>query len=222
MARCRACKAEFALVRLLDDWRCRCPFCDVALASDGRDRATILRKAAAADRLETQLIETLSDIAKTDNKIDISIAPIIAKLLSGVDWQRQLRHDLSFAQRQIEHLQDETHQWADITSHADDKTDDDAGLSDGIHELANRLRKVGDAIDHVPQDNTSQGEASAVRAAAHRLDKTADDLANGRGSEPDVTAALGHATDALTDARASQSTNNPSADNENREAPLRQ
>ena len=202
MARCRACKAEFALARLLDDWRCRCPACDVPLASEGRDRATILRKAAIADRLEAQLIETLSDIAKTDNTIDVSIGPIIAKLLNAVDWQRQLQHDVSFAQRQIEYLRNAIQQRAADNSQA--FVDDNANLSGGIHELANRLRKIVDSIDHPPQDNNSPCEASQVRAAAQTLDEAADHLATGRGNEPELTEALSHAADALTDARTSQ------------------
>lgn len=204
MARCRECKAEFALVRLLDDWRCCCPACDTPLASDGRDRATILRKAAAADRLEAQLVETLSDIAKTDNRIDLSIAPIIAKLLNAVDWQRQLQHDLSFAQRQIEYLRDATQHWAGLATHIDDTPDNDAGLSDTIHELAHRLRKVGDSMEHVPGDDMSQREAIAVRGAAQILDDAAHRLADGEGNELELTAALGTASDALTDALRTQ------------------
>ena len=84
MARCRVCKAEFALARLLDDWNCRCPCCDSSLAHDGPTRARILRKAAAVDRLEAQLVDDLSDIAGIDSNIELSVGPIVARLLCGV------------------------------------------------------------------------------------------------------------------------------------------
>ena len=154
--------------------------------------------------------------------VDLSIAPIIAKLLSAVDWEQQLQHDLSFAQRQIEYLRDATQQWAGITGQTHGTADDNAGLSDGIHELANRLRKVGDSMEHVPQENVSQGEAIAVRAAAQTLDDAADNLAVGIGNKPELTAALGHAADALTDARTLQATNNLPTENEDRETRLPQ
>src|SRR5438477_3747383 len=85
MARCRSCKAEFSLVRLLDDWRCCCPCCDRPLARDGAQRATILRKAAAADRLETQLVEALSEIATMESDLEVAVAPTIARFLTRIN-----------------------------------------------------------------------------------------------------------------------------------------
>jgi hypothetical protein len=97
MARCRMCDAEFALARLLDDWSSCCPSCDVPLAADGPTRARLLRKAAALDRLEAQLVDSLCEIAAMDTEIEFAGGPIVARLLRDVDWQQQLQRDLSFA-----------------------------------------------------------------------------------------------------------------------------
>src|SRR5436190_82979 len=64
-------------------------------------RATILRKAAAADRIETQLVEALSEIATMESDLEVAVAPTIARFLTRINWEQQLQADVSFAQREI-------------------------------------------------------------------------------------------------------------------------
>src|SRR5687768_7633306 len=172
MARCRICKAEFALARLLDDWNCCCPSCATPLAQDGPVRAHILRRAAAVDRLEVQLHDALSDIAAIESNLELSIGPIVARILRDVDWQRQLADDLSFAQRQVDHIRDALREWTtQLNARADNlAATQDAALPEEMHELAHRLRKLGDSLDHAPQTQTPRQDSDAVRAAAHSLD----------------------------------------------------
>jgi hypothetical protein len=204
MARCRICKTEFALARLLDDWNCCCPSCDAPLAPDGPTRARLLRKAAALDRLEAQLVDSLSEIAGIDSEIEFSVGPIVAKLLQDVDWQRQLQRDLSFAQRQVDYVRNALSQWANRNVRELDFNIDEleSDLPDDMHELAHRLRKVGDSIDNT--STTSNGlkkTASTVRAAATSLDNAAGNLADGRGRRTELDAALNDAIDAIATTR---------------------
>ena len=145
MARCRICKAEFALARLLDDWSCCCPSCATPLAQDGPVRARILRKAAAVDRLEVQLVDTLGEIVATESNLELSIGPIVARILRDIDWQRQLEHDLSFAQRQVDQIRDALREW---TTRLDTRADNLAAEQEGalpeeMHELAHVSAKWG-------------------------------------------------------------------------------
>ena len=198
MARCRICKCEFSLARLLDDWRCCCPACDAPLAQDGGDRATILRKAAAADRLEAQLVEALSEIASLDSSLEVSIAPTVVRFLTEIEWERQLQDDVSFAQRQIEHLRDAMQAWTERLNRRSLASErDDAAFSDEMREVANQLRKVGDSFDHArPRKRQPEGGFIA-RAAAHALDHAADNVAAGRGQEAELSEAIGDAAQAM-------------------------
>jgi len=197
MASCRLCGAEFALARLLDDWRCRCPSCDNLLAEDGAARATLLRKAAAADRLETQLIEALSEIAGIDCNLELVVAPTVLRLLTRIDWERRLQDDLSSAQRQLAHLREALQTWASARDEAA-CADDDEALSDEMRGMADQLRKVGDALDHAPPQDSPFTAGALVRAAAHGLDAVADVVASGQGHETALNDAIGEAAQAIT------------------------
>jgi hypothetical protein len=199
MARCRICKAEFALARLLDDWSCCCPSCETQLAQDGSVRARILRKAAAVDRLEGQLVDTLSEIVATESNLELSIGPIVARILRDIDWQRQLEHDLSFAQRQVDQIRDALREWTTrLDTRADNLAAEQEGaLPEDMHELAHRLRKVGDTLDRTPHSQTPRLPSGVVRAAARSLDQAAGNLASGRGRQSELAAALDDAADAI-------------------------
>jgi hypothetical protein len=200
MARCRACAAEFALTRVLDDWRCCCPSCDTPLVEAGSDRATILRKATIADRLEAQLVETLSQIASIPGNIELAISPIVIKLLNEIDWDRQLREDLAFAQREIDRVRAAVSDWVarlDVHSSSDQRALEDKGLTEHMHELANRLRKVGESIDS-RRSETSTNQSARVRAAALSVDEAAEDVAEGNANESQLVDVLGDATDAIS------------------------
>ena len=204
MARCRICKAEFALARLLDDWNCCCPSCDTPLAHDGATRARLLRKAAALDRLEAQFVDSLSELASIESDIEFSVGPIVARLLQDVDWQRQLQSDLSFAQRQVDHVRGALSEWTNrlrlLPSAGMDEHD--ADLPDDMHELAHRLRKVGDTLDHASQTPTEPKESSkTVRTAASSVDHAAVNLAAGRAQESELAAAVNDAADAIATTR---------------------
>ncbi|HUP75154.1 MAG TPA: hypothetical protein VM282_19070 [Acidimicrobiales bacterium] len=197
------CKAEFALARLLDDWDCRCPSCAAPLAHDGPTRARILRKAATVDRLEAQLVDSLSEIAAIDSSFELSIGPIVARLLRDVEWQRQLQHDLSFAHRQVDHIRGALSEWTTrlhTRPGADMASEHPGVLPDEMHELAQRLRKVGDSLDHAPQPPRRPTESSTVRVAASSLDHAAVNLVAGRGQRSELAAALADAADAITTA----------------------
>ena len=199
MARCRACAAEFALTHILDDWRCCCPSCDKQLADTGSDRATILRKAAIADRLEAQLVETLGQLASVPGNIELVISPIVIKLLTEIDWDRQLRDDLVFAQREIDRVRAAVGEWvARLDDHgaSDQRALEDKGLVEDMHELANRLRKVGDSINR--GSSTSDDQSGRIRAAASSVDESAQELAEGRASESQLVDVLGDATHAIS------------------------
>jgi hypothetical protein len=200
MARCRKCAAEFALACVLDGWRCCCPLCDTPLADNGGDRATILRKAAVADRLETQLVETLSQLSSIRGNFDLSISPIVIRLLTKVDWDRQLRDDVSFAQREIERLRTAVANWS---LHLEGQTDEERQahaneFSQDMRELANRLRKVGESMDQSRVEHTPPDQGGPMRSAASSVDKAAHDLARGQGSHTRVDDALDDAIDAIS------------------------
>ena len=200
MARCRVCAAEFALTRVLDDWRCCCPSCDTPLADSGTDRATILRKATIADRLEAQLVQTLTQIASTPGNIELAISPIVIRLLNEIDWDRQLREDLAFAQREIDRVRAAVGEWVarlDGQGSSEQRAREDKGLTEHMHELANRLRKVGESIDFTRSD-TSTNQSAHIRAAASSVDDAAQDLAEGHASESQLVDVLGDATNAIS------------------------
>lgn len=208
IAHCRACDSDFALRRLLDDWRCCCPKCDEPLAQRDDDRALLLRKAAIADRLETELVETLSQIASVKGNIEIRISPIVTRLLRDIDWDRQLHDDLMFAQREITSIRDAIRQWAARLRDPHKHTGDDA-LPGQMRELANRLRQVGESLDHTRHDHMPMADSASVRAAAISVDGAAANLADGRGSQSELIAALDDAADAITATRAHDASSAP-------------
>lgn len=67
-----------------------------------------------------------------------------------------------------------------------------------MRELANRLRKVGESLDHRQEERTPTNGSSTVRAAASAVDRAAQNLAEGRGNESELVAALGDATAAIS------------------------
>jgi hypothetical protein len=152
------------------------------------------------DRLEAQLVDSLSEFAAIDSNIELSIGPIVARLLRDIDWQHQLQHDLEFAQRQVDHIRAALAQWTSelptdsaialAVSHPD-------GIPDELHELAQLLRQVGDSLDDGPSPPTPANESATVRSAASSLDDAAIKLAAGRGQQSELDEALHHAASAI-------------------------
>ena len=105
----------------------------------------LLRKAAAADRLETQFVEALSEIATMESDLEVAVAPTIARFLTRINWEQQLQADVSFAQREIEHLAEAMRAWtARLNPHSVESQPHDAAFSDEMREGAKQLRQVGD------------------------------------------------------------------------------
>ena len=70
-----------------------------------------------------------------------------------------------------------------------------------MHELAQRLHKVGDSLNHDPRTTGRSKERSAVRAAASSVDAAAVNLAAGHGQQSELADALSHAADAIVSTR---------------------
>jgi hypothetical protein len=65
-----------------------------------------------------------------------------------------------------------------------------------MREFANRLRSVGETLDR-RATTSANTESQNVRAAASSVDRAAEQLADGNGSESELLAVLHDAADAI-------------------------
>jgi hypothetical protein len=175
----------------------------VSLANDGPGKATILRNAAAADRLHTELIRALTLITSVPGNLEVEIAPIVESVLRRVDWQRQLQGDIEFTRREIQQVMTCVDAWAarmrpslqaDIADGGDD-----AKLSADMRELASRLRQVGEtAALGEPNVQAAPSAVKGFHSAAASVDSAASSLIAGHGNETELVAAVTEASDAMS------------------------